>query len=551
MTTVLCKLDTAGVKDAMVRAANGRSCFRVVWGLRLAAARLAGACECYDLPWELVDVVLEYVKDREASVEMHMLVKGSQLCTRTLAAPHTVRNHGLYGFLCFSEVEAADVEGTGFVPIPREALEGLKRNRKLVKKYFKHYTGLCTYTHNLHQVARLLGPAIHNISKFPNGVTHRDQLPAALVDLKSKLRIRCRSETAWRWSNVHSRSVSVQIGHTGLRYEQLMENVEYMCTSMEQMVHPLGEILGVHLKIGFSPTPYNLYGRVKQRRAQPRLPTPEAIFTADDTNLLRVYLSYVTANRNVWRLQKSDLLYAAVTRGACDCLQLLLSHTKMHPDKGNHLLIGSLLAPKNQARMVSVLTSHPTALTVCEQCMELAIKTGDPKVIESLGRAPIPPSVWKCLKKVPMADEIATALLKIGCPKEYFTRDYSLVGLTATLLVMSSRCVASSIACMVMEYTGVAFPCSRFAVAEVNTLVVRRSKEPAVDGCGDSLLHLPARRSSKWLGNKEKIARLRPTTKVYVRVPGAKRDMSFARTVTFTDTAAVTSATSYITVLVH
>ncbi|KAK0664494.1 ribosomal protein L1-like protein [Cercophora samala] len=94
-------------------------------------------------------------------------------------------------------------------------LKKLNKNKKLVKKLARRYDAFVCSETRLREIPRVLGPSLSRAGKFPTPVSHRDDLAARIVDVKSTVRFGLRREL----------NMAMAIGNVDMTAEQLVANI--------------------------------------------------------------------------------------------------------------------------------------------------------------------------------------------------------------------------------------------------------------------------------------------------------------------------------------
>ncbi|KAG6897613.1 hypothetical protein C0992_013053 [Termitomyces sp. T32_za158] len=94
-------------------------------------------------------------------------------------------------------------------------IEGLNKNKKLVKKLAKKYDAFLASEALIKQIPRLLGPGLSKAGKFPTPVSHAEDLTNKLVEVRSTIKFQLKKVLC----------LGVAVGHVQMNDDQVLGNV--------------------------------------------------------------------------------------------------------------------------------------------------------------------------------------------------------------------------------------------------------------------------------------------------------------------------------------
>jgi len=94
-------------------------------------------------------------------------------------------------------------------------LKKLNKNKKLVKKLAKKYDAFIASEALIKQIPRLLGPGLSKAGKFPTPVSHADDLPNKVQEVRCTIKFQLKKVLC----------LGVAVGHAEMNDDQLLANV--------------------------------------------------------------------------------------------------------------------------------------------------------------------------------------------------------------------------------------------------------------------------------------------------------------------------------------
>jgi large subunit ribosomal protein L10Ae len=120
-----------------------------------------------------------------------------------------------------------------------EALKGLNRNKKLVKKLADSYDAFIASEPIIRQIPRLLGPGLNKAGKFPTLCTHNETLEAKMLEIQSQVKFQMRKVLC----------LGVAVGHVEQTPEQLFVNLSLAINFLVSLLKKHWQnIRSIHLK---------------------------------------------------------------------------------------------------------------------------------------------------------------------------------------------------------------------------------------------------------------------------------------------------------------
>jgi len=114
--------------------------------------------------------------------------------------------------------DAADVDRAKQIDLEYMTVDDLKKlnkNKKLVKKLAKKYDAFIASDALIKQIPRLLGPGLSKAGKFPTPVSHADDLPNKVAEVRATIKFQLKKVLC----------LGVAIGHAEMNDDQLLTNV--------------------------------------------------------------------------------------------------------------------------------------------------------------------------------------------------------------------------------------------------------------------------------------------------------------------------------------
>jgi len=114
--------------------------------------------------------------------------------------------------------DAADVDRAKQIDLEYMTVDDLKKlnkNKKLVKKLAKKYDAFIASDALIKQIPRLLGPGLSKAGKFPTPVSHTDDLPNKVAEVRATIKFQLKKVLC----------LGVAVGHAEMNDDQLLANV--------------------------------------------------------------------------------------------------------------------------------------------------------------------------------------------------------------------------------------------------------------------------------------------------------------------------------------
>lgn len=128
-------------------------------------------------------------------------------------------------------------------------LKKLNKNKKLVKKLAKQYDAFLASDALLKQIPRLLGPGLNKAGKFPTLITHGENMPAKVDELKSTIKFQMKKVLC----------LAVAIGNVNMTNDELAANISLAVNFLVSLLKKNWQnVRSLHIKSTMGP-PQQLY----------------------------------------------------------------------------------------------------------------------------------------------------------------------------------------------------------------------------------------------------------------------------------------------------
>jgi len=109
--------------------------------------------------------------------------------------------------------DQAKEAGLQFMSI--DDLKKFNKNKKLIKNFSKQYDAFLASESLIKQIPRILGPALNKVGKFPTVITHSDNLPAKVEEVRATIKFQLKKVLC----------LGVALGHIEMTSDQLLQNI--------------------------------------------------------------------------------------------------------------------------------------------------------------------------------------------------------------------------------------------------------------------------------------------------------------------------------------
>ncbi len=129
-------------------------------------------------------------------------------------------------------------------------LKTFNKDKKLIKKWAKKYTVLLATDSLVKKIPTVLGPILNRIGKFPQVVTHNEDLRAKVDDTRASIKFQLKKATC----------MNVAIGNEAMTEEEIRQNIlmgiNFLASLLKKGWHNLKS---VHIKTTMG-KPFKLIG---------------------------------------------------------------------------------------------------------------------------------------------------------------------------------------------------------------------------------------------------------------------------------------------------
>jgi len=210
-----------------------------------------------DALYECVNEVLSSSKKKprkfQETVELQIALKNydpqkDKRFSGTVRLKHTPRPK--YKVCILGDEQHIDEANANQVPaMSADDLKKLNKNKKLVKKLAKQYDAFLASDALIKQIPRLLGPGLNKAGKFPTLISHGENMPAKVDELKSTIKFQMKKVLC----------LAVAIGHVGMSNDELASNISLAVNFLVSLLKKNWQnVRSLHIKSTMGP-PQQLY----------------------------------------------------------------------------------------------------------------------------------------------------------------------------------------------------------------------------------------------------------------------------------------------------
>jgi large subunit ribosomal protein L10Ae len=210
-----------------------------------------------DTLYESVNAVLDKSKEKKRNftetVELQIALKNydpqkDKRFSGTVRLKHTPRPK--YKVCILGDEQHIDEANSHGVPaMSAEDLKKLNKNKKLVKKLAKQYDAFLASDALIKQIPRLLGPGLNKAGKFPTLLTHGENMPTKVDELKSTIKFQMKKVLC----------LAVAIGNVSMTNEELAANISLAVNFLVSLLKKNWQnVRSLHIKSTMGP-PQQLY----------------------------------------------------------------------------------------------------------------------------------------------------------------------------------------------------------------------------------------------------------------------------------------------------
>jgi len=210
-----------------------------------------------DSLYECVNGVLDKAKEKprkfQETVELQIALKNydpqkDKRFSGTVRLKHTPRPK--YKVCVLGDEQHIDEANSHQVPaMSADDLKKLNKNKKLVKKLAKQYDAFLASDALIKQIPRLLGPGLNKAGKFPTLISHGENMPGKVDELKSTIKFQMKKVLC----------LAVAIGHVGMTSDELASNISLAVNFLVSLLKKNWQnVRSLHIKSTMGP-PQQLY----------------------------------------------------------------------------------------------------------------------------------------------------------------------------------------------------------------------------------------------------------------------------------------------------
>ncbi|XP_055345436.1 60S ribosomal protein L10a-like [Paramacrobiotus metropolitanus] len=210
-----------------------------------------------DTLFECVNAVLDKSKERKRgfveTVELQIALKNydpqkDKRFSGTVRLKFTPRPK--YKVCVLGDEQHIDEANANGVPaMSADDLKKLNKNKKLVKKLAKQYDAFLASDALIKQIPRLLGPGLNKAGKFPTLITHGENMPGKVEELKSTIKFQMKKVLC----------LAVAIGNVNMTPEELASNISLAVNFLVSLLKKNWQnVRSLHIKSTMGP-PQQLY----------------------------------------------------------------------------------------------------------------------------------------------------------------------------------------------------------------------------------------------------------------------------------------------------
>eukprot|EP00659_Diplonema_papillatum_P001976 gene1976-3014_t len=249
----------AGVNGVLSGGRETRTGRNLVLTLFLIAER--GRKECYQLPWDIVNLLHSFIYRRTVSVELHIGVVRRERPSAyrgRIVLPHATRQTRRMAMFCFNDADQALARAAGADAVDPFQWSADRLSRKNMRSRVRRFDAYFVADTDVRKIPRLLGPTLQRVGVFPSvvsGASEAERLASLRRRMDEVMRTAGRSARTRDWRHG---VLSFVVGHTGLRPAKLEENVKALFEAIPEAGVRGSWITQVSLKAGFNPS-FSLY----------------------------------------------------------------------------------------------------------------------------------------------------------------------------------------------------------------------------------------------------------------------------------------------------
>ncbi|OQV15948.1 60S ribosomal protein L10a-2 [Hypsibius exemplaris] len=207
--------------------------------------------------YECVNGVLEEAKKKPRkfveTVELQIALKNydpqkDKRFSGTVRLKHTPRPK--YKVCVLGDEQHIDEANSHQIPaMSADDLKKLNKNKKLVKKLAKQYDAFLASDALIKQIPRLLGPGLNKAGKFPTLISHGENMPGKVDELKGTIKFQMKKVLC----------LAVAIGHVGMSNDELASNISLAVNFLVSLLKKNWQnVRSLHIKSTMGP-PQQLY----------------------------------------------------------------------------------------------------------------------------------------------------------------------------------------------------------------------------------------------------------------------------------------------------
>eukprot|EP01059_Diplonema_ambulator_P029039 TRINITY_DN48122_c0_g1_i1.p1 TRINITY_DN48122_c0_g1~~TRINITY_DN48122_c0_g1_i1.p1 ORF type:complete len:579 (+),score=148.35 TRINITY_DN48122_c0_g1_i1:40-1776(+) len=424
--------------------------WRMLWLLR---ERRGSTCEWYDVPDDLANIVMEYVTalhgDHDLNISMYVSYKVNTMTRpfrENIPLPHPRCRRLNVAVMCFNDAHEQAAVSSGFTPIMSDTLYGMARRKKAIKKLIKPFDKLLCPDTSIRMIPRMMGPTLPRLGKFPSAFTTVDNMVE-------------KYDALIRTAEYNSRKSGFLIGHTGLPYRALKENV---VTALEALLPHVDRRFLPNLKIGLQTT----FGRYQPLitpykgtpvKFAPKKQTDKPFYSSILYHIVADSLHMVQESIRTLPKSKSHLLsraleYALAKSDNLEIVKALLFSENIVLNRGSGLVMEALRSQSLVVEKVELLLKSCPSVRICHKCIQYCFATKSPKVMRGFGRIA---QLYSRRCFVDCKREAAKLVLRqLGCDNGSAGSWFLLVPMYALFWGCAKKGVSSELGIMIRDMLG-------------------------------------------------------------------------------------------------